>query len=509
MNDHLLGGRYRLSGRIAVGGMGEVWRGTDELLDRPVAVKLLSAAHASDDSFRARFRAEARYAASLSHPHIAQVFDYGEMSDDEEVPPDLPSGGAYLVMELVQGEPLSALIAQQERLPVADSLRIVSQAADALSAAHEAGIVHRDIKPGNLLVTADGTTKITDFGIARAMWAAQASHLTQTGMVMGTASYVSPEQATGGTITSASDIYSLGVVAYECLTGTPPFTAETPVAIAVAHMHRPVPPLPDDVPAPVAELILTMLAKPPEERPQSARWVADRARQLRSALPGSTGPEPQLGPELNEAVLAETALDGGGPVLPSAEAVTDPRLGASLTRADLGMSAEATPAPPGLPADVATGVSEASRRRRRRRSALLAACVSVAVAAIGGTVAAVMLSGKPMSTTGDVSLASSPAAVPYTGTSSQSVPASSGPAQSQVPAGFGATTPTLGGGAGLGSATNPVVKPTARTTTKPASKPTPTKVAPTTTGPTTAPTTTGPPTTGGSPSAPAVGPNGT
>ena len=117
MNDHLLGKRYRLSDRIAVGGMGEVWRGTDELLDRPVAVKLLSAAHATDEAFRARFRAEARYAASLSHPNIAQVFDYGETSSDEEAPSDLPSGGAYLVMELVAGEPLSAMIARQERLP--------------------------------------------------------------------------------------------------------------------------------------------------------------------------------------------------------------------------------------------------------------------------------------------------------------------------------------------------------------------------------------------------------
>jgi serine/threonine-protein kinase len=506
VNDHLLGGRYRLSGRIAVGGMGEVWRGTDELLDRPVAVKLLSAAHASDDSFRARFRAEARYAASLSHPNIAQVFDYGEMPEDEEVPPDIPAGGAYLVMELVKGEPLSALIAREERLSVADSLRIVSQAADALSAAHEAGIVHRDIKPGNLLISDEGITKITDFGIARAMWAAQASHLTQTGMVMGTASYVSPEQATGGTITSASDIYSLGVVAYECLTGAPPFTAETPVAIAVAHMHRPVPPLPDDVPAPVADLVVTMLGKQPEERPQSARWVADRARQLRSALPGTTGPDRQVDPQLNEAVLAETALDGGGPVLPSAEAETDPRLGASLTRADLGLSADSAPTPPGLPAEVPTGISDTSRRRRR--SALLAACVSVAVAAIGGTVAAVMLSGKPMSATGDVSPASSSASAPAARATSQAAPASSAPTQNQAPGVSVSYSPTLRVGTGLGSATNPVIKPTARKTTKPASKPTPTKVAPTTTGPTTVPTTTGPTTGGGSPSAQAGGPNG-
>ena len=490
MNDHLLGGRYRLSGRIAVGGMGEVWRGTDELLDRPVAVKLLSAAHAADEAFRARFRAEARYAASLSHPNIAQVFDYGETSSDEEAPSALPSGGAYLVMELVSGEPLSALIARQERLSITDTLRIVSQAADALSAAHEAGIVHRDIKPGNLLVTTEGTTKITDFGIARAMWAAQASHLTQTGMVMGTASYVSPEQATGGTITSASDIYSLGVVAFECLTGTPPFTAETPVAIAVAHMHRPVPALPDDVPAPVAALVTNMLAKQPEERPQSARWVADRARQLRSGLPAS----PDLAAEAVPGGGANQ-LTRGGEV--SAEAVTDPALGASLTRADLGAAA-------------LTGANFDGRRddngrpsgdnRHRRRSAFLAAAVSVAVAAVGGTVAAVMLSGHPMSTTSDTSpvrpAATSPAVSGSRGASTRT-----SPAQIQVPAGIVATTPNLGVGTGNGSTLPtaiPTKKPGPVKSTHPVIQPTttPPTTTPPTTPPTTTPPTATPPTTG-------------
>lgn len=487
MNDHLLGGRYRLSGRIAVGGMGEVWRGTDELLDRPVAVKLLSAAHATDEAFRARFRAEARYAASLSHPNIAQVFDYGETSSDEEAPADLPSGGAYLVMELVPGEPLSALIARQERLPAADTLRIVSQAADALAAAHEAGIVHRDIKPGNLLVTADGTTKITDFGIARAMWAAQASHLTQTGMVMGTASYVSPEQATGGTITSASDIYSLGVVAYECLTGTPPFTAETPVAIAVAHMHRPVPPLPDDVPAPVAELVTNMLAKPPEERPQSARWVADRARQLRSGLAAAPG-------------LAAEAAAGAGPEEMAgagdvtSQAATDPALGAALTRADFGA---ATPAGGELADQAADGERQLGDNRHRRRSAFLAAAVSVAVAAVGGTVAAVVLSSHPMNPTSDMSPAS-PAAASPAASASRTASASTSPTQIQVPAGIVATTPNLGVGIGTGSGSGlPSVKPTKTpgpVTTTPVQHPTttaPSTAPPTTTPPTGTPTTTG------------------
>ena len=210
MSEYLLAGRYRLTDRIATGGMGEVWRAEDNLLNRNVAVKLLPTGRAGDEAFLARFRAEARYAASLSHPGIARVYDYGESSE---------FGGAYLVMELVEGDPLSAILANAGRLSPDVTLDIVSQSARALEAAHEAGIVHRDIKPGNLLVTADGTTKITDFGIATAVAAAQASHLTETGMVMGTAMYVSPEQATGSPVTAASDIYSLGVVAYECLAG--------------------------------------------------------------------------------------------------------------------------------------------------------------------------------------------------------------------------------------------------------------------------------------------------
>ncbi|MBV9094639.1 MAG: serine/threonine protein kinase [Streptosporangiaceae bacterium] len=261
--------------------MGEVWRGRDELLIRQVAVKLLPTGRADDPSFLARFRAEARYAASLSHPGIARVYDYGESAE---------FGGAYLIMELVDGEPLSAILARAGRLSPDATLHIVGQAARALDVAHQAGIVHRDIKPGNLLVTADGTTKITDFGIATAVRAAQAAHLTETGMVMGTAMYVSPEQATGAQVTAASDIYSLGVVAYECLAGRPPFTAREPLAIAYAHKHEPVPALPPDVLQPVTELVYHMLAKAPGERPPSGQAVADRADALREAL--AAGPAP-------------------------------------------------------------------------------------------------------------------------------------------------------------------------------------------------------------------------
>ena len=275
MTDYLLAGRYRLTDRIAAGGMGEVWRGEDVLLNRAVAVKLLPTGRAGDESFLARFRAEARYAASLSHPGIARVYDYGESAE---------FGGAYLIMELVQGEPLSAILARAGRLSPDATLDITGQAARALDAAHQAGIVHRDIKPGNLLVAGGGTTKITDFGIATAVRAAQASHLTETGMVMGTAMYVSPEQATGAPVDASSDIYSLGVVAYECLAGHVPFMASEPLAIAYAHKHAPVPALPPDVPQPVADLVYDMLAKTPAGRPVSARVVADRADMLREAL---------------------------------------------------------------------------------------------------------------------------------------------------------------------------------------------------------------------------------
>jgi serine/threonine-protein kinase len=275
VTDYLLAGRYRLTDRIAAGGMGEVWRGEDVLLNRAVAVKLLPTGRAGDESFLARFRAEARYAASLSHPGIARVYDYGESAE---------FGGAYLIMELVKGEPLSAILARAGRLSPDATLDIIGQAARALDAAHQAGIIHRDIKPGNLLVAGGGTTKITDFGIATAVRAAQASHLTETGMVMGTAMYVSPEQATGAPVDASSDIYSLGVVAYECLAGHVPFTATEPLAIAYAHKHAPVPALPPDVPQPVADLVYDMLAKTPAGRPVSARVLADRADMLREAL---------------------------------------------------------------------------------------------------------------------------------------------------------------------------------------------------------------------------------
>ncbi|MFI7615530.1 serine/threonine-protein kinase [Nonomuraea terrae] len=262
--------RYLLISRIAAGGMGEVWRARDELLGREVAVKILRSHIHADPTFLERFRNEARITAALADPGVAQIFDYGEERDL-----------AFLVMELVHGEPLSAILARNGALGAEVALDVVHQTAKALDAAHSAGIIHRDIKPGNLLVTPDGVIKVTDFGIARAL---EAAPVTQTGTVLGTAQYVSPEQAQGFTLTPATDLYSLGVVAYECLSGRAPFQGDNQVAIALQHLNEPPPPLGVDVPGPVRELVLALLAKEPGQRPPTALAVADRAYVLRESL---------------------------------------------------------------------------------------------------------------------------------------------------------------------------------------------------------------------------------
>ncbi|WP_336992166.1 serine/threonine protein kinase [Leucobacter sp. VD1] len=260
------GGRYELSSRIAVGGMGEVWKATDSIIGRTVAIKILKDEYMGDPGFLERFRAEARHAALVNHEGIANVFDYGE-----------EQGSAYIVMELVPGEPLSAIIEREGRLPANRVLGIVAQTATSLQAAHDAGLVHRDIKPGNLLITPEGRVKITDFGIARI---ADQVPLTATGQVMGTVQYLAPEQASGHTATPATDIYSLGVVAYECLAGKRPFTGESQVAIAMAQINDTPPDLPADVPEPVRNLVMACLAKDAAGRPQTAAKLAQAATAL-------------------------------------------------------------------------------------------------------------------------------------------------------------------------------------------------------------------------------------
>ncbi|MFZ8888593.1 MAG: serine/threonine-protein kinase [Aquiluna sp.] len=262
----LYGDRYRLQLRIAIGGMGEVWQAEDELILRQVAIKILKEEYLSDPLFIERFRTEAKSAALVEHEGIANVYDYGE-----------DTNAAYLVMELVPGESLSRVIEREKKLPDTRVLDIMAQTSRALGAAHARGLVHRDIKPGNLLITPDGKVKITDFGIARV---GDQVPLTKTGQVMGTVQYLAPEQATGKPSTPATDLYSLGVVAYEALSGKRPFTGENQMAIAMAHINEMPPALPESIDPRVQNLVLSCLAKKPNQRPESATSLAIRAEAL-------------------------------------------------------------------------------------------------------------------------------------------------------------------------------------------------------------------------------------
>jgi serine/threonine-protein kinase len=260
----LLGGRYRLQDRIASGGMGTVWAAQDETLHRRVAVKVLNEGLSSDDRFTERFRREARDAAGLSHPNIAGVFDYGE-----------EDGRPYIVMELIEGQTLAERTQRVGRLEPEETARVGASVAGALVHAHAAGIVHRDIKPANIMLTASGDVKVMDFGIAAPL--AGATGLTATGAVMGTARYISPEQAEGGRATPATDVYSLGVVLYEALAGEPPFVRDTPVATALAHINEPPRPVRDlrpDAPTDLAGTIDRTLEKDPARRPTPSALAA-------------------------------------------------------------------------------------------------------------------------------------------------------------------------------------------------------------------------------------------
>ncbi|WP_435796206.1 protein kinase domain-containing protein [Micromonospora chersina] len=269
----VLSDRYRLSERIATGGMGAVWKCTDTLLGREVAVKVLLPSLVADPEFTTRFHAEARMLAALRHPGIVQVHDFGSatLADGSQV--------SYLVMEYVDGEPLVTWIRRAGRLDPASTMSVVAQAAHALHAAHLAGIVHRDVKPGNLLVKRDGTVVLVDFGIARASTMAG---ITAAHMVLGTASYMSPEQAAGQPVSPVTDVYALGAVAYFCLAGRPPFDGDNPLQVAMRHVQDEPPPLVGAPPA-VVEVVGRALAKRPADRFPSALALAEAAQDARDA----------------------------------------------------------------------------------------------------------------------------------------------------------------------------------------------------------------------------------
>ncbi|MFC0680335.1 serine/threonine protein kinase [Lysobacter korlensis] len=351
------GGRYQLANRIAIGGMGEVWQATDAIIGRTVAIKILKDEYLGDPGFLERFRAEARHAALVNHEGIANVFDYGE-----------EDGSAFLVMELVPGEALSAILERERVLSTDRVLDIVAQTASALHAAHAAGLVHRDIKPGNLLITPEGRVKITDFGIARI---ADQVPLTATGQVMGTVQYLSPEQASGHPASPSTDIYSLGIVAYEALAGRRPFTGESQVAIAMAQINETPADLPGSVAEPVRNLVMSCIAKRPEDRPGSAAHLARAAQALRRG-------------DVSGAAAAVPAIAGFG-------AFTQPiATSAGMT----GATRVLTTAVPGAGEPTDTAVTETEERKRSPWTwPLIALIALLAILIIGGIIALVAQPG--------------------------------------------------------------------------------------------------------------------
>src|ERR687896_1209462 len=272
MIGRLISGRYRLIAPLGEGGMATIWRAVDEQLDREVAVKLLRPQFSADPGFAARFKQEARAAGGLSHPNIVGVYDYGT---------DGPDGEQYIVMELVDGSDLSAILRDRGSLATMDAVRVAIGVASALEVAHRKGIVHRDVKPGNILITDGGDVKVTDFGIARAV--SEAS-MTVTGTTLGSVHYFSPEQARGDEVTGASDVYALGIVMFETLTGRRPFEGDSAAAVALKRLNEDAPtpssigrPLPPGLEA----IVMHALEREPDDRFPDAGALAEALRAWR------------------------------------------------------------------------------------------------------------------------------------------------------------------------------------------------------------------------------------
>jgi serine/threonine-protein kinase len=436
----VLNERYRLDAPIASGGMGEVWRATDINLGRTVALKVMRAERLSNTEFDARFRAEARTMAALHHPNVVNIYDYGRspLADGTSV--------SYLVMTYVDGESLRDRLAATGPLPVAETMALLAQAADALHAVHRHGIVHRDVKPANLLVQADGTVTLVDFGVARSD---ALTSVTTANAILGTALYMAPEQASGRTVSAATDIYALGAVAFHCLAGTPPFNGETALEIALRHVSDEPPPLPEDTPAAACALVTRALAKDPADRFTSAAAFAAAAR--------SAAADPDAVPA--DAGAPATTLVAAGPKagrpLPSPRSV----------RAGKPSAAGATPDGQATALPAAQSGGSAPSRPARRRVAALAGAAVVVLAGLAGL--SVLLNNNQ----------SAPAAPPHQQTVSPSavVPGALAP----TPAGGTPTRPTNvdwstppSGGAPSSAAPSHSAPPT-----RPAS-PTPTAAAP-------------------------------
>lgn len=291
MDAPLILDRYRLVERLASGGSAEVWRAHDEQLDRPVAVKRLHAHLLPDEGSRKRLAAEARAAAGLSHPVIVDVYDVDTQEDSPAI-----------VMELVDGESLASRIARDGPLSPADAARVTADVADALYHAHQRGLVHRDVKPGNVLLSVDGRTRLVDFGIARSL-AESAERLTLTGTVLGTLSAMAPEQLAGGPIGPRTDLYGLGVVLHEALTGRPPYAGAATSPVALADAQRAGPPQLDGVEPSLAALVAACLAFRPEDRPIHAGALAAA---LRGWMAGDPAPIRAMAPTSAHRAVVDT-----------------------------------------------------------------------------------------------------------------------------------------------------------------------------------------------------------
>jgi serine/threonine-protein kinase len=361
----VLSDRYRLTERIAAGGMGEVWRGDDLLLRRGVAIKVLLPTLMADGEFIARFRREARVMAALRHPGIVQVYDYGENA--------VVDGGRldYLVMEFIEGTPLSKRIEAAGRLGVAETMAIVAQAADALQVAHEAGIVHRDVKPANLLVRPGGAIVVVDFGVARST---AMEGLTSTNVVLGSAHYMAPEQAEGRPVTAATDVYALGAVAYCCVAGRPPYVGENPLQVLTQLVMGDPPTLPVEVPPQAAAVVMRALAKDPARRFVSAAELAAAARAVpRFGGPVRSAPAPFPSPPSPSRSVSP-------PVSPSLAPSSAP----VFAPAAVPVSSRPVSPPPPPPVTPAGGYRPPGESRNRRRNTTIAAIAAGAlVAAVG------------------------------------------------------------------------------------------------------------------------------
>ncbi|MFJ7274907.1 protein kinase [Kitasatospora sp. NPDC098663] len=436
-----LNGRYELVEILGVGGMATVWRGLDHVLGRQVAVKVLNGGLADDPRFAERFSREAQHAAMLVHPRIVMVFDSG-----------VDQGTPFIVMELVHGRSLAAVLVQQPGLPVERAVGIAAAVCEALAVAHAAGLVHRDIKPGNIMITDDGGVKVVDFGIARA---GSSSNLTQTASVLGTAAYLSPEQATASALDGRTDLYAVGCVLTEMLTGETPFTAETPVAIAFKHVsEQPLPPSyrRPGLPPALDAAVLRLLAKNPGDRPADA--VAARA-ELLSTIPGLAVGDPTA--ELLATAAATQLLPPVRPVNPNQQHTT---LLPPQAPAVTSLMAPVPPAPPAtsLMAPVRQGPPAPAGRNRRRSRPLVLGVLGVAGLA-GVTALAVAALDEPAGNAAAPATTKPPAATaPSTPAAAPSTPARpSTPAATPTPTTAAPTTAAPTTPAGLPTAPNPGV----------------------------------------------------